>query len=64
VTIVRRPNGYAVKVLPEFIYDRKVLGNREARRELTQQILRAFEPEIRKDIDQWYQFTPIWPKEV
>ena len=63
VTIVRRPDGYAVKVLPEFIYDRKKLGNREARRELTQQILRAFEPEIRKDIDQWYQFTPIWPQE-
>jgi len=63
VTIVRRPGGYAVKVLPEFVYDRKALGNREARRELTQQILRAFEPEIRKDVDQWYQFTPIWPQE-
>jgi lauroyl/myristoyl acyltransferase len=61
VTIVRRPDGFAVKVLPEFIYDRKNLGNREARRELTQQILRAFEPEIRKNLDQWYQFTPIWP---
>jgi len=63
VTIVRRPDGYAVKVLPEFTYDRKTLGNREARRELTQQILRAFEPEIRKDMDQWYQFTPIWPSQ-
>ncbi len=63
VTIVRRPAGYAVKVLPEFVYDRKALGNRDARRELTQQILRAFEPEIRKDIGQWYQFTPIWPPE-
>ena len=63
VTIVRRPDGYAVKVLPEFTYDRKALGNREARRDLTQQILRAFEPEIRKNIDQWYQFTPIWPKD-
>jgi len=62
VTIVRRPHGYAVKVLPEFMYDRRELGQREARRELTQQIMRAFEPEIRKDIDQWYQFTPIWPK--
>jgi uncharacterized protein len=62
VIIVRRPNGYAVKVLPEFTYDRRALGNREARRELTQQILRAFEPEIRKDMEQWYQFTPIWPK--
>ena len=63
VTIVRRANGYAVRVLPEFVYDRKALGNREARRELTQQILRAFEPEIRENMEQWYQFTPIWPKE-
>jgi lauroyl/myristoyl acyltransferase len=60
VTIVRRPEGYAVKVLPEFAYDRKALGSREARGELTQQILRAFEPEIRNHIEQWYQFTPIW----
>jgi lauroyl/myristoyl acyltransferase/preprotein translocase subunit SecF len=62
VTIVRRPDGYAVKVLPEFVYDRKALGSREARTELTQQILRAFEPEIRKNIEQWYQFTPIWSR--
>ncbi|HTI97821.1 MAG TPA: lysophospholipid acyltransferase family protein [Dongiaceae bacterium] len=61
VTIVRRPEGFAVKVLPEFTYDRKALGSREARQELTQQILRAFEPEIRQNLDQWYQFTPIWP---
>jgi KDO2-lipid IV(A) lauroyltransferase len=62
VTIVRRPTGYAVKVLPEFVYDRRALGDREARREFTQQILRAFEPEIRQSIEQWYQFVPIWPK--
>jgi KDO2-lipid IV(A) lauroyltransferase len=60
VTIVRRPDGFAVCVLPEFTYDRKALGSREARRELTQQILRAFEPEIRNNIEQWYQFTPLW----
>lgn len=64
VTIVRRREGFAVKVLPEFTYDRKSLGNREARTELTQQILRAFEPEIRDNIGQWYQFTPIWPREA
>jgi lauroyl/myristoyl acyltransferase len=64
VTIVRRPDGFAVKVLPEFTYDCKALGSREARAALTQQILRAFEPEIRNNIDQWYQFTPIWPKEA
>jgi predicted RND superfamily exporter protein/lauroyl/myristoyl acyltransferase len=61
VTIVRCPHGYAVKVLPEFKYDRQALGNREARQALTQEILRAFEPEIRQHLDQWYQFAPIWP---
>lgn len=60
VTIVRRPDGFAVRVLPEFTYDRRALGSREARAELTQQILRAFEAEIRDNIEQWYQFTPIW----
>jgi KDO2-lipid IV(A) lauroyltransferase len=64
VTIVRRRAGFAVKVLPEFTYDRQALGNREARRQLTQQILRAFEPQIREDIDQWYQFVPIWPNQA
>jgi lauroyl/myristoyl acyltransferase len=62
VTIVRRPEGFAVKVLPEFKYDRQTLGNREARRQLTQQILRAFEPQIQQHLDQWYQFVPIWPE--
>jgi lauroyl/myristoyl acyltransferase len=62
VTIVRRSNGYAVTALPEFTYDRRTLGNHEARRQLTQQILRAFEPAIRENMDQWYQFVPIWPK--
>jgi len=62
VAIVRRPTGYAVRVLQEFAYDRRALGNREARQEMTRQILRAFEPVIRQDIDQWYQFVPIWPK--
>jgi hypothetical protein len=61
VRVVRRPDGFAVKVLPEFTYDRQALGGREARRQLTQEILRAFEPEIRKDLDQWYQFVPVWP---
>jgi KDO2-lipid IV(A) lauroyltransferase len=63
VTIVRRPAGYAVRVLPEFTYDRQALGNREARRQFTGNILRAFEPAIRQDMDQWYQFVPIWPQD-
>jgi KDO2-lipid IV(A) lauroyltransferase len=62
VTVVRQPEGYAVRVLPEFAYDRQALGQREARRELTQQIMRAFEPEIRNHLDQWYHFVPVWAK--
>jgi len=63
VTVVRGSNGYTAQLLPEFSYDRQALGNREARRELTQQILRAFEPRIRHHPDQWYHFVPIWPEQ-
>jgi KDO2-lipid IV(A) lauroyltransferase len=62
VVVMRRPEGIRVCVLPEFTYDRQKLGDREARRQMTQQILRAFEPQIREHLDQWYQFVPIWAK--
>jgi lauroyl/myristoyl acyltransferase len=62
VTVVRQREGYAVRMLPEFVYDRRALGSHEARRELTRQILRAFEPEISEHLDQWYHFVPIWPE--
>jgi uncharacterized protein len=62
VTIVRRGKSHAVKVVGEFPYDRRALGDREVRRQFTQQILRAFEPEIREHLDQWYQFVPVWPQ--
>jgi lauroyl/myristoyl acyltransferase len=61
VTIVRAGAGYTAHVLPEITYERRALGSREARRELTQKIIRAFEPEIRQHLDQWYHFVPIWP---
>jgi lauroyl/myristoyl acyltransferase len=60
VVVVREPGGYAARILPEFTYDRAALGNREARRQLTQQIIRGFEPEIRAHADQWFHFVPIW----
>jgi lauroyl/myristoyl acyltransferase len=60
VTVVRQNNGYAAQILPEFQYDRAALGNREARRQLTQRILSAFEPEIRRHADQWFHFVPVW----
>ena len=62
VIVARVQDGYAVRVLPEFAYDRQALGNRETRRQFTQQILRAFEPEIRQHVDQWFHFVPLWPE--
>ena len=43
VYIVRQPNGHLAHILPEIIYDRAAIGNRAARIQLTQEILRAFE---------------------
>jgi KDO2-lipid IV(A) lauroyltransferase len=48
-------------VLPPISYDRARLRDREARRLLTQDIVRALEPSIRKYLDQWYHFVPVWP---
>jgi lauroyl/myristoyl acyltransferase len=50
-------------MLPEIKYDREAVGNRDARIELTQQILRAFEPIIRQHMTQWFHFVPLWPGE-
>ncbi len=61
VTIVKRPEGFVVHVLPEIAYDRRAIGNRDGRLKLTQGIMHLMEPEIRKDLDQWYQFMPLWP---
>ena len=55
-------HGYAAHILPPIAYDRAVLRKREARQQLTQEIVRAFEPAIREHLDQWYHFVPIWPK--
>lgn len=60
--IVRNASGYAAMILPEIPYDRAAIGTRDARRRLTQQILRAFEPAIRQHVTQWYHFVPVWPK--
>lgn len=54
--------GYEIIVLPEVPYERSQLGDRESRRALTQEILRAFAPVIRQHPDQWFHFVPIWPE--
>lgn len=63
VCVPRTPAGYALETLPEIPYERAALRNPEARDELTQRILAAFEPVIRTYATQWYHFVPVWPKE-
>lgn len=52
--------GYAAHIMPEYQYDRRSLGSREARRQMTQEITQSFEDVIRKHRDQWYHFVPLW----
>jgi KDO2-lipid IV(A) lauroyltransferase len=59
--IVRTAQGYDGRILPEIPYDRAHIGNRAARVQLTQEIMRVFEPAIRQHLTQWYHFVPIWP---
>jgi uncharacterized protein len=61
VTVLRHQHRYSAQVLPEIQYDRPALRDPAARQQLTQQILRAFEPVIRQHPDQWFHFVPIWP---
>jgi uncharacterized protein len=61
VYVVRAAEGYRAAVLPEVSYDRAKLGSRAAREQLTQEIMRVFEPIIQKYLTQWYHFIPIWP---
>jgi KDO2-lipid IV(A) lauroyltransferase len=61
VYLPRVGESYHANVLPAVPYDRAGLGNRAARQQLTQEILRVFEPLIRRHLDQWYHFVPVWP---
>jgi len=60
--IVRETDGYWAQILPEITYDRAAIGNRAARIQLTQEILRSFEPTIRQYASQWFHFIPVWTK--
>jgi lauroyl/myristoyl acyltransferase len=61
--IVHQHGHYLAHLLPEITYDRAAIGNRAARIQLTQEILRAFEAAIRQHVTQWFHFVPIWPDE-
>ena len=60
VYLPRTSQGYTGHILPEIPYERRALGTREARAQLTEQIMAAFEPVIRLYLNQWYHFVPIW----
>lgn len=60
VCLPRTGAGYEVEVFPEIIYDRAALGTREARSNLTQEIMKQFEPVIRRHLHQWFHFVPLW----
>ncbi len=62
VALPRVSSGYRVEILPEIQYQRSELAGRQARQQLTRQIMNIFEPLIRQYADQWYHFVPIWPK--
>jgi len=62
VYVVRDDGHYTANALSPVGYERASLRDPVARHQLTQKILRAFEPAIRQHADQWYHFVPIWPK--
>jgi KDO2-lipid IV(A) lauroyltransferase len=62
VYLPRTSRGYAAQILPPVPYDRREIGSREARIQLTQKIMHCFEPAIRLYATQWFHFVPIWPR--
>jgi KDO2-lipid IV(A) lauroyltransferase len=60
VYVPRTSHGYIGHILPEIKYDRRAIGTRETRAQLTQEIMNVFEPIIRLYLNQWYHFVPVW----
>jgi len=61
---IPRVNGaYEAHILPRIPYERATLRDRDTRKQLSQRVLRVFEPIIRRHLDQWYHFVPVWPDE-
>jgi predicted exporter/lauroyl/myristoyl acyltransferase len=64
VYMPRAGDAYEAHILPAIPYDRSALRDRAARQQFTQDLVRIFEPLIRRHVDQWYHFVPIWPDEI
>jgi lauroyl/myristoyl acyltransferase len=60
VYIPSESSGYAAHMLPPIAYERAALRDRPTRQQLTQRIMKTFEPIILKYLDQWYHFVPVW----
>lgn len=64
VYLPRTSRGYAAQILAPVPYDRREIGTREGRIQLTQKIIQCFEPAIRLYATQWFHFVPIWPEAI
>jgi KDO2-lipid IV(A) lauroyltransferase len=60
VYIVYEAAGYRAHACAPIEYDRSQLGDRAARKALTERILNGFEPVVRQYASQWYHFVPMW----
>jgi KDO2-lipid IV(A) lauroyltransferase len=51
---------YEAHILPPVDYERASLRDPAARQRLTQELVAALEPAIRRYPEQWYHFVPVW----
>jgi lauroyl/myristoyl acyltransferase len=61
VYLPRLEGGYGAYMMPSFPYDRAGLRRPQGKQELTQALLKLYEPVVEKYANQWYHFVPIWP---
>jgi lauroyl/myristoyl acyltransferase len=62
VCLPRTGRSYSIVILPEMCYERTAIGTREGRTILTQRLMDHFEPLIRRHLDQWFHFVPLWQR--
>lgn len=60
MVVIRDAEGPVARALPEVVYDRSNVADRELRRTFTTRLLATFEEVIREHPEQWFQFVPVW----
>lgn len=58
--LIHEQDRYSAHILPPVNYERAALRDRAVRQQLTQHLVSALEPAIRKHLEQWYHFVPVW----